>query len=509
MFASRCSAHLACCVILLLVGATRAEVRLPAVISDHMVLQAGRKATLWGWADADESITVSIAGQSRTVSPTGADHRWTAEFDSLPAGGPHTLTIAGRNTVQVQDVLIGEVWLGSGQSNMNMRVSACRHFENEKDAAAVPQIRMFTEGSGAAKESQAVGKGTWVVCSPDTVGTFSGTLYFFGREIHRELKTPVGLIHSSVGGTPIESWISPEAQRSSPDLKEFFDEREKELSAFDAAAAKVRYEKQLAAWKEAVARAKAEGKPRPRAPRDPIAANARRADVGGLFNGKVAPLVPYTLRGVLWYQGEANTAGTKPQYYERQLRLLVTDWRSRWGQETLPFAWVQLPNFEGANRDFPAVREAMRRALTLPETGMAITIDIGEARDIHPKNKQDVGRRLAAWALGTVYGRDVVISGPLPRKAETTGSQIRITFDHAEGLASRSGPLTGFEVQGADGQWRATSARVDSKAVVLTPDDVDSPKAVRYAWINNPSVALYNAAGLPASPFSLEVGRNP
>jgi sialate O-acetylesterase len=495
--------------ILVMAGSLQAEVRLPAVISDHMVLQSGAKAKVWGWADPGEEITVSIAGQKKSAVAAGDNNRWQIELDPLEAGGPHALTVAGKTTITVNDVLVGEVWLGSGQSNMNMRVSACRDFDKERADADFPKIRMFTESSGAAKDAQTVGKGTWVVCSAETVGTFSGTLYFFGRDLHRQLNTPVGLIHSSVGGTPIESWISPSVQRESADLKDYFTAIQQEVAAFDATAAKARYERALVAHKEAVAKAKAEGKPRPRAPVDPVAANARRGDVGGLFNGKISPLVPYTLKGILWYQGEANTAGNKPEFYERQLRHLVTDWRTRWGQGDLPFAWVQLPNFDGGNRDFAAVREAMRKALTLPNTGMAITIDIGEAKDIHPKNKQDVGHRLAAWALGSVYGKPVVPSGPLPQTVVASGKDVRITFQHAKGLTAKPEAPMGFEVLNEAGAWKPATARIDGEAVILTATEVAAPRAVRYAWANNPPTNLYNGAGLPASPFQWELKGTP
>jgi sialate O-acetylesterase len=479
----------------------KADVRLPAVISDHMVIQQDVSAPIWGWAEPAEEVTVKLGDFSKSVKADAAG-KWSVRLGTMKSGGPHTLTIQGRNTITINDVLIGEVWLGSGQSNMAMQVSRCRDFAKEQAAADLPKIRMFTEGSPASTTPQTVGKGKWVVCQPSTVGTFSGTLYFFGRELHTQLKVPVGLINSSVGGTPIESWISPEAQKASPPLKSFFSELEKELAAFDPVAAKAKYEASLAAWKAASAKARAEGKEVPRAPQDPVALQQRKSNVGGLYNGKIVPLVPYAIRGVVWYQGEANTAAGKAQYYEHQLELLVNQWRKAWGQEHLPFAWVQLPNFNGPGRDFPLVREAMLKTLKLPETGMAITIDIGEANDIHPKNKQDVGLRLAAWALGPVYlVKGVVPSGPIPDKIETAGNGFRVKFRYGEGLNAAGGEIKGLEVSDAEGKWHPAKGTMDGSALLVSAENVKAPKGIRYAWTNNPVCNLYNGAKLPASPF--------
>ncbi len=401
----------------------------------------------------------------------------------------------------VNDVLVGEVWLGSGQSNMALTVNRALNFEQEKAAANLPQIRMFTVKSGAAKTAQTDCAGSWVVCSPEAVGSFSAALYFCGREIYKTLGVPVGLINSSVGGTPIESWISAEAQQASPELKPYLEAGSKLDERFDPEKAKAVYEKQLAEWKEAAQKAKADGKPAPVAPRDPVALRERKGNVGGLFNGKIAPLIPFAIRGVLWYQGEANSTPGKAEYYQYQLPLLVKDWRARWGSE-LPFAWAQLPNFDGPGRDWPTIREAMLKTLSLPKTGMGINIDIGEAKNIHPQNKQEAGRRLAQWALGTVYGKSVATSGPLPAGHEMRDHEIVLKFTHADGgLVARNGDLRGFVVAGEDKQWKPAQARIDGERVIVSSSDVPQPRAARYAWENNPSCNLYNAAGLPASPF--------
>jgi sialate O-acetylesterase len=335
------------------------------------------------------------------------------------------------------------------------------------------------------------------------VGGFSATLYFFGREVHRELGVPVGLINSSVGGTPIESWIAEEAQARTPELNADLKAQSTADAAFDVEKAKAQHAQALARWEKLAASAKAAGKPVPRRPIDPVEQRQRRGGYGGLFNGKIHPLIPYAVRGILWYQGEANARPGKGDLYQHHLPLLVTDWRARWGEE-LPFAWVQLPNFDRDGEDWLLVREAMRKTLRLPRTGMAITIDIGEAKDIHPRNKQEVGRRLSLWALGTVYEKDVpATSGPLPAGHDVRGSEVVVKFQHADGgLKTRDGEaVRGFAISGADGQWHSALARIEGETVVVSSAAVKQPVAVRYAWAANPDCNLINAAGLPASPF--------
>jgi sialate O-acetylesterase len=481
------------------------DVKLPAIISDHMVLQSNAEVPIWGWASPGEEVAVSL-DKSMATTKAGQDGRWKVNLSNLAAGGPHHLEVKGTNTLVIKDVLVGEVWLGSGQSNMAMAVNRAKDFDNEVIAANLPRIRMFTVASGPAEQSQADCRGEWVVCSPDTVARFSATAYFFGRELHRELNVPVGLINSSVGGTPIESWISPEAQVASAELKPFFVSIEKEDAAFDATKAKAKYDRDLAAWKEAVKKAEAADQSPPRRPQDPVAVRQRKGNIGGLFNGKIAPLVPYRIRGAIWYQGEANSTPQKAPFYQHQLPLLIKDWRSRWGYD-FPIAWVQLPNFGGPGREWPVVREGMRKTLSVPKTGMAITIDLGETNDIHPKNKQDVGKRLAGWALGTVYGKSVPTSGPLPTKHERRSGSVVVTFDHADGgLVAKDGGLTGFEIADASG-FKPATAKLDGDKVIVTNREVPEPTAIRYAWENNPTPSLFNAAGLPASPFQIDLGQ--
>ncbi|MDX1948780.1 MAG: sialate O-acetylesterase [Pirellulaceae bacterium] len=478
-----------------------AAIKLPALISDHMVLQSDMAAPIWGWAEPGEEVTVAIADQSAQAT-ADKDGKWQVKLPKLAAGGAHTLTVRGKsNEIVVKDVLVGEVWLGSGQSNMAMVVSSCNNAGEEIAAADFPKIRMFTVTSTAADSAQADCEGSWQVCSPQTAGRFSASLYFCGREIHKALGVPVGLINSSVGGTPIESWISADVQEKSPELKEFVAAAQAEADRFDPVAAQAKYEKDLAQWEVAAKAAKAAGRPAPRKPIDQVANRARKGTIGGLYHGKIAPLVPYAMRGAVWYQGEANSNPAKSRYYEHQLPLLVTSWRAAWGSE-FPFAWVQLPNFDGLGGHWPVVREAMLKSLKLPKTGMAITIDIGDAKDIHPKNKQDVGKRLAQWALGEVYGKDGPTSGPLPAGHERRGKDLVLKFSHADGgLVAKGGELRGFVVAGADKAWKPAAARIEGDQVIVSSPEVAEPVAARYAWENNPVCNLVSGAGLPASPF--------
>lgn len=479
-----------------------AAVKVPALFSDHMVLQSGKPVAVWGTADAGEKVTVTIGAQEKAVT-AGQDGAWNVKLDALSASSePLTLRI---NTLTIKDVLVGEVWLGSGQSNMAMTVKGAKDVDASKAAASLPQVRVFTEGSGAAGTPQSGGKGSWIVCSPDTVERFSATAYFFGRSLHEELKTPVGLIISAVGGTPIESWIDASAQKAHPGLKGFFEAMAAADAKFDEAKVKAAYDKQLEAWTQAVKTAKAARKPVPQKPRDPIETRNRKGNVGGLFNGKIAPLIPYTLRGAIWYQGEANSADDKAPYYQAQLTLLAKEWRQRWGDD-FPFAWVQLPNFTRPGTGWPLVRDEMRRALqSIPNSGMAITLDIGELKDIHPKNKQDVGHRLALWALGSVCGKKVpATSGPLVSRVARSGDSLVVHFDHAKGLQAR-GALGEFEAAGPDGVFKAIEARIEGETVVLTGPAAAGATQVRYAWKDTTAAPLMNAAGIPASTFATVV----
>lgn len=484
-----------------------ADVKLPAIFSDHMVLQQKEGCAIWGWADPGEAVTVSISGTSKSTK-AGKDGKWKVQLAELKAGGPFMLTVRGKNSVVVNDVLVGEVWLGSGQSNMGMQVSGAENFDGEKAKANLPRLRMFTVDRVASPTPLADCKGSWVVCSADTVGTFSATLYFHGRELHQKLGVPVGLINASWGGTAIEAWISTEAQSGAEFARVRDPWVEKLAKPWNEARAMAVYEKQVADHREAVKKAKAAGTDVPRAPLKPVAPSLNPNRPANLFNGMIAPILPYTIRGAVWYQGENNAGQPIADLYSAQLAALIKDWRQRW-KEDFAFAWVQLPDFRSPqmkpveNSGWVTVREQMLKTLKVKKTGMAITLGLGEAENIHPRNKQEVGRRLALWALGTVYDqKGVITSGPLPRRHKVRGGEVVISFQHTDGgLTARSGELKGFAIAGADKNFVWAKARIEGDKVIVSSPDVPNPVAVRYAWAINPVWSLENGAGLPATPF--------
>jgi hypothetical protein len=462
-----------------------------------MVLQAGPAANLWGWASPGEAISVTWGSQTQktTADPRG---KWKLQLLNLSAGESGSLTLRGKNTVVIEDVLVGEVWLCAGQSNMAFGVGG-----QENKPQTLPLLRAFTEESPGKGEPQEQCKGSWVICTPETLKQLSGTAYFFGKNLHDNLQQPVGLLVSAVGGTRIESWTSTEVQRSLPELKPEFDALAEKLARYNPAAAKAAKEKQLAAFQELVEKAKAAGVRPPKPP--PTEYDPRASGPGNLFNAKIAPLIPYSIRGAIWYQGEANAHSVaEGLLYSRQLPLLIQDWRKRWDQGDFPFAWVQLPKFHNPQFEgWREVRESMRKALEVPNSGMAVMIDTGDPEKIHPNNKRETGRRLSLWALAKVYGRDLPYSGPLFSQGKVRGSEVEVQFRHTEGgLQARGGePLKGFEIAGENGVWHAASARISGESVLVSSPEVPSPKAIRYAWEDLPECALWNGAGLPASPF--------
>ena len=489
---------------LLLATAARADVTLPAVFSDHMVLQGDVAAPVWGFAEAGEKVTVTLGNQSKTTT-TDASGKWALKLDKLKSGDAATLKIEGKNSITINDVLIGEVWLCSGQSNMAFTVGG-----QEKEPASLPKFRVFTETSSGAGEPQKIGEGTWKLCSPETYKSFSGTAYFFGRQLHEQLKQPVGLIVSAVGGTPIESWTSAQAQRTLPEMQSVFAKLDATMATYDPLVAKAQKEKQLAAFAGLVAKAKAEGRPVPGPPNPHF--DPRALGPGNLFMGKIAPLMPYAIRGAVWYQGESNARTPESgRLYAKQLALLIQDWRTCWGQGDFPFAWVQLPKYHNDQfKGWCEVRESQLKTLSVPNTGMAVTIDSGHSTQIHPTNKQEVGRRLSLWALAKVYGLGVPFSGPLPAGHEARGSEIVLSFNHAAGLQAKGGgELTGFIIAGEDMQWQPAKARIEGTKVVVSSPVVPKPVAIRYAWEDDPKCNLFNAADLPASPFRTDDWTSP
>jgi sialate O-acetylesterase len=493
-------------------GLARAEVRLPKVFSSHMVLQQEKPLVVWGWAEPNEKITVELATGSQQVQANERGE-WRLVLPAMKAGGPYTLTVTGSSTVRFEDVMVGEVWLCSGQSNMEMGIGMCLDAQNEIAAADYPGIRLLMVTKSWKPEPQKDIEGTWKVCSPKTVaeggwGGFSACAYYFGRELHKKLGVAVGLIDSSWGGTRIEPWTPPEGFAAVPALK-----REYELVQLGdprTVAHQQRLEQFLQEterWQAAARQAltaRALVPPMPTYPAELLPPRDVQ-HATSLYNGMIHPVQPFALRGAIWYQGESNA--TEGMLYAERMKALIAGWRQMWGEGDFPFYFVQIaPYTYGFNAEvIGEFWEAQTAAEAIPNTGMAVITDIGDLKDIHPKNKQEVGRRLALWALAKTYGQaTLVYSGPTFKAMAIEGDRLRLSFDNVGGgLASRDGkPLSWFEVIDADeGGFVPAEARIDGSAVVLSAPTVKHPVAMRFAWSMLAEPNLMNAEGLPAGAF--------
>jgi sialate O-acetylesterase len=468
-----------------------AEVKLPAVISDHMVLLQNTSAPVWGWAAPGEKVTVSL-GSERQSATAGPDGKWMVRIQTPAASAtPTALTVAGTNTLTVNDVLIGEVWLGSGQSNMEFSVSkkvkswAGAVNEAEEIAAAnYPQVRMFTVRMKLATEPQQDCEGSWQVCTPETVPAFSAIGYFFSRDLHKLQNIPVGFINSSYGASTAQAWINPAVLQADPQFKPLLDTYEKTLAAYDARAAQP-------------APATAPGTRAARAPRNP---RQDQHNPSQCYNAMLLPVQPYAIRGVLWYQGESITGSLEE--FAALNSALITSWRKEWDNPTLPFYFVQLAA-QDANSNRPEVGEAQAKALALPNTGMAVAVDIGEKSNVHPRNKQEVAARLLRLARANVYGEKIESSGPTLQSMKIEGNTGRLIFAHTgKGLVAKDGNLKWFQIAGPDGKFVDAAATVEGNTVIVSSPKVPNPTNVRYAWNRWPAGAnLYNADGLPAPAF--------
>lgn len=477
----------------LMASVASAEVKLGNLFTPHAVLQQGTNVPIWGTADANEAVTVTIAGQT-TATKADADGKWVAQIPELKAGGPFELVVKGKNEVKVPDILVGEVWIASGQSNMEWMVGNGSASDQEKASANFPNLRMFTVAkSVTSKPAKDVG-GTWVACTPQTMGNYSAVAYYFGKELHKALNVPIGIIHTSWGGTPAEAWTELTALEADPDLKPIADRGKLALEA---------YPKQFEAFRVAAEKAESEGVQLPSPPKDP------RSDAwrpGGLYNAMVAPLAPYAIKGVIWYQGESNAP--RAFQYRKLLPAMIKTWRDAWKASELPFYIVQLANFtpppaEPGDSDWAELREAQAMTAKMPGNGLACTIDIGDAADIHPRNKEDVGKRLSLIALNKVYGKsDVVFAGPEFESMRVDGDKVVLKFRNAAGLSTRDNAAPkGFAIAGEDRKWYWADAKIDGEQVIVSSARVANPVAARYAWANNPPTNLYNKAALPAAPF--------
>jgi sialate O-acetylesterase len=488
----------------------RAEVKLPSLLSDGLVLQQGMKVNIWGTADPGERVTVTLKDQ-QVSGVADSDGQWKVKLGPLNPGGPFTMTIAGQNTITLHDVLVGEVWVCSGQSNMEMPVGTnpqgwsgnVANYQDEMARADYPRLRLFTVQKAVAGKPQREVKGYWVAARPQTVGEFSAVGYFFGRELLKVLNVPIGMIHSSWGGTPAESWTSHGTLESDPEFTSILDSGAKLLSPYPKVFQD--FEQRLGQWRQDSDKAESDGAPVPKAPTVPDDPRRNPWRPASLFNAMIVPLTPYAIRGAIWYQGESNA--DRPAQYRKLFPAMIRDWRRVWEEGDFPFLFVQLANWgiSQPRSNWPELREAQLMTLSLPKTGMAVTIDIGDGSDIHPKNKQEVGYRLALAAQAVAYGQDVIYSGPLYESMAVEGDKIRLRFKYVYGgLVAKNSPtarLSGFEMAGEDHKFVAAEAKIDGDTVVVASERVPHPVAVRYAWVMNPGCNLYNRAGLPASPF--------
>jgi sialate O-acetylesterase len=499
-------------------GSAAAEVRLATIFSEHMVLQRERELPVWGWATPGERVQVAF-GHSAAEAIADELGRWSVRLPAQPANSqPQSLTVTGPNTITLRDVLVGDVWLCSGQSNMDIGLHSC-DAADEIAAAELPLIRHFRTQYNFAAAPAADVQGHWSVCTPHTAGGFSAVGFYFARRIQAQTQVPIGLITNAVGGTNIELWMSQETLLETAELEPYA--RQMRASLAD-------YRRQLATalpaledWTARSRAALAAGEEiplLPQLPDFPFGERLHRPRCVTLHNGHIAPLLPLSLRGVLWYQGENNADG---HLYVEKKRAMVAAWRRWFRDADLPLYYVQLaawqqPNADPAGGEWGPIRDAQRRCLTIPGTGMASAIDLGDAEDIHPKNKADVGERLALWALRDLYGqRDVVVSGPIFREMEIEGQRVRLQFDHVGGglvSGTKAGRapvefspepnLQRFAIAGADRRWHWAEAVIEGETVVVSSPQVPAPVAVRYAYCSNPAGAnLYNRAGLPAAPF--------
>lgn len=487
---------------LLATGIVSAEVRLPRIFGDNMLLQREIETPLWGKAKPGEKVTVSL-GESRATAIADPEGRWLVRIGPFEAGGPHELTVSGENTLTFKNVLIGEVWVCSGQSNMQFSVRQSSNADGEIGQANFPRMRLFSVQRTVADTPQDDVVGEWVECSSQTVPWFSAVGYFFGWELHKALGgMPIGLIHTSWGGTPSEAWTSLPTLDAEPEIEPFLEYWEERIANSDAQTA--RYYDALETWKVKVQRAASAGEPPPSPPRRPSDQRRSPHRPASLYSAMIAPLLPYAIRGAIWYQGESNAS--RAYQYRTLFPMMIEDWRRAWGQGDFPFLFVQLANFFNGwtdPRSWAELREAQLMTLSLPNTGMAVAIDIGERYDIHPKNKQEVGRRLALAALAMVHAKDIVHSGPLYDSMIIEGNKIRLRFNHVgSGLVAAGDALKGFIIAGQDRRFVWADAEIDGDAVTVKNDAVPYPVAVRYAWWDDPEGCnLYNKEGLPASPF--------
>lgn len=484
-----------------------AEVKLPALFGDHMVLQQGLKNPVWGWASPGEAITVSIAGQSQSAT-AGQDGTWRVKLDQLKVGGPFTLTVQGKNTVEFQDVMVGEVWVCSGQSNMGFKLRSAYDSDLEIPSANHPNFRLISVPQVGTQEPQRNFKGQWARCTPEVAANFSAVGYFFGLQLYRQLNVPVGLIDNSWGGSSCEAWIRRDVLAADSRYQDLLEKWAVTEKTYNWEKVQADNKVQLAKWQEAVKKAKAEGRPEPTRPRPAQNALTGQHRPANLYNGVLLPTIGYGIKGAIWYQGESN-AGRAYQY-RHLFPLMIQHWRNEWQQGDFPFYWVQLADYQAVAPEpkesaWAELREAQTMTLSkLPNTGQAVIIDVGEGRDIHPRQKLTVGNRLARWALARDYGMKIAYRSPEYKSMTKNGAKVTLTFDSVGGGLYAFDTLepVGFAIAGDGKKFVWAKARlVGNNQVEVWSDQVKSPVAVRYAWAENPVCNLFSKEGLPLTPF--------
>ena len=504
-----------------------AEVRPNPMFSDGAVFQQGAPVPVWGTAREGEKVTVKFEDQQ--VTAVASEGKWMVRLQPLKAGGPFQMTIAGDNTVRVRNVPVGEVWVCSGQSNMAFCLKGAANGREEIPLAKYPHLRLCSVPHVTAVEPRTEAAGKWVECSPLTVPSFSAVGYFFGRDLLKTKGVPVGLIHTSVGGTPAQAWTSLGGLKKDTALEIYVNAAEnllakhpetkanypKALAAYqlkrkqwDGEFGKA-YQETIKAWWLEAQKAKAGRKPVPDKPNPPqpvppppVSPDAPGAVPTALYNGMIAPLIPYAIKGVIWYQGEANA--NRALEYRTLFPRMIADWRENWAQGEFPFLFVQIAPFRGQP---PQIREA--QLLTLGKsaaTAMVVTTDVGDAATIHPTRKEPVGARLVLAARAVAYGENIEYSGPIFDAMKLEGNRAVLSFKHVgSGLLSKEGDLKGFTLAGPDKKFVPAKAEIDGASVVVSSTEVAAPAAVRYGWANVPDVNLFNKEGLPASPFRTDV----
>jgi sialate O-acetylesterase len=477
-------------------AAANAEVTLPKILTSHMVVQRDLPVHVWGMAAPTEEVSVSFRGETETAKAGVLGH-WSLYLAPGAAGGPFKMTVksAGTQTITLDDVMVGDVWVASGQSNMEFEMRRAATAQQDLPNASNIRLRLLTVKKHASEYALPdADTDGWVMSTPDKAKDFSAVAWYFARDIVSREKIPIGIIDSTWGGTVVESWTRLEALGENAALAPLFisrgkmTDREADALLEDQRQQKLRDE------------AKAAGKPEPQFPWHPLLA---MWGPGLLYNGMIAPLTPFPIRGVIWYQGESNSRLERAPLYGRIFRAMIEDWRSQWGIGDFPFLYVQIANFKsGTDEDWATIREEQLKALEIHNTAMAVTIDIGNPDDVHPTDKVDVGLRLGRAARALSYGENVEYSGPTFLMATPEGAAIRAWFEHANGLAAKGGTVTGFEVAGVDGKFVPATAVLSGGTIVASSTAVAEPVYVRYGWANSPQCNLFNSDGLPASPFT-------